>query len=492
MKHGILTLSFVSAALLLSCSRAVEPGLYRIHTDTEDGFVRAYTDSLGKPAFLLYGDRGGVWADTLQVSIRSEKRKFWISFPDGREEKALLEPYEELEFQHFPVHDLYLDPLYAVGETKDIVYGRVIRSHSADRSGEDLTLDLYRPLNDRGDSRPLLMVFHGGAFQRGDKRDSSIVEWCRHFASLGYVVSSVNYRLGYQRNVEDTDAALYRSLKDAHAAVRFLLKRDSLLIHSERIFAAGTDAGAITALNLAFMRDENLPEIIHDETDEGDSVQVARPTLLRGFDIRAVANLWGAVPDSALLYNAKIPVISFQSRNDPTVPFGAGFPYEEPEDEENTLSLRSIFESILSIFLPDVHPFREMYGAGVIDRVLKKQGTVSELYAYEEPRHDLFWKADGSFDYLMFDEATEKTARFFSTKMETSPVSLRQDPEDLQVFVINDAEVNTCYWKVEGGAVISKSSNTIRILFFPDAPIHSVSVSGLYTTGLAFYETVAL
>ena len=155
------------------------------------------------------------------------------------------------------------------------------------------------------------MAFHGGAFQNGDKRDSSLVEWCRYFASLGYVVSSVDYRQGYRRNEKETDEAMFRALKDANAAVRFLLKRDSLLIHSDRIFAAGADAGAVTAMNLAFMRDENMPVVM---TERGDSLIASRQQLLRGFDIRAVANLWGAVPDTAILRNAKIPVISFQSK----------------------------------------------------------------------------------------------------------------------------------------------------------------------------------
>ena len=84
------------------------------------------------------------------------------------------------------------------------------------------------------------------------------------------------------------------------------------------------------------------------------------------------------------------------------------------------------------------------------------------------------------------------TARFFSSRMETSPVSLRQDPEDLQVFVINDTEVQTCLWKVEGGVILGKSSDTIRVLLFPDAPEHSVSVSGVYSSGLTFFETVDL
>ena len=92
----------------------------------------------------------------------------------------------------------------------------------------------------------------------------------------------------------------------------------------------------------------------------------------------------------------------------------------------------------------------------------------------------------------MFDEIKDRTALFFAGRMETSPVSLRRDPEDPQLLVIDKSEVGVCLWHVEGGAVIGKSDDTIRVLLFPDEPVHSVTVSGFYTSGLAFYETVTL
>jgi hypothetical protein len=291
---------------------------------------------------------------------------------------------------------------------------------------------------------------------------------------------------------------MYSALKDANAAVRFLLKRDSLLIHSERIFAAGADAGGIVALNLAYMREENLPEIIQEEEDT--TIVIHQP-LLRGFDVRAVANLWGAVPDSAILHNAKIPVISFQSREDPVIAFGKGYPFddggyeEEKQDEPQDMFdwLRSVYESIVSALVPeDRHAFREMYGAGVIHRVLKRYGVTSELHAFTGARHNLFYGEDGLVDYPVYDEIKDRTAAFFASKMVVAPVSLRQDPEDPQLFVIDNSEVETCLWNVEGGVLLGKGDDAARILFFPDAPEHKVSVSGEYISGLTFYETVEL
>ena len=224
---------------------------------------------------------------------------------------------------------------------------------------------------------------------------------------------------------------------------------------------------------------------------------MVRQSLLRGFDVRAVANLWGAVPDTAILHNAKIPVISFQSREDPVIPFGAGRPFEDPgsaESEGFMDILRSVFESIVSVLLPnvDTHLFREMYGAGVIHRILKGRGVSNELHAYDGARHNLLIGDDGLVDYPVFDAVKENTAAFFASKMVVAPVSLHQDPEDPQLFVIDNTEVETCLWDVQGGVLVGKGDDAIRVLFFPDAPEHKVSVSGVYISGLTFYESVAL
>ena len=467
--------------LALSCSRSVEPGVYTV----QGGFVRVYVDSLGNTKALMYRDTSGVWADTSSLDLKAEK--------------PVLKPYEAPEFRLFPVNELYREPIYKVGETQDVIYGRVLRNGREDEGERmDLTMDLYIPEDGGQVARPLLVTFPGGAFRDGDKRDTTLVEWCRYFASLGYVAAAVDYRQGYRRNVQSTDEAMFRALKDANAAVRFLLKRDSLLIHSERIFASGTDAGGIMAMNLAYMREENMPEII---VEEEDTTIVTRQALLRGFDVRAVANLWGAVPDTAILHNAKIPVISFQSREDPIIPFGAGHPFdeggyeeEEPDEPEDMFDwLRSVYESIVSALVPENrHAFREMYGAGVIHRVLKRYGVSSELNAFRGERHNLFIGEDGLVDYPVFDEIKDRTAAFFASRMVVAPVSLRQDPEDPQLFVIDNSEVETCLWDVQGGVLLGKGDDAIRVLFFPDAPEHAVSVSGVYISGLTFYETVEL
>lgn len=171
--HHRSHISWLLAILLLTaCNRAIEPGLYK----TADGFVRVYLDSLGNTKAIMYRDTSSVWADTVSIDLKAEK--------------LALKPYESPEFRRFPTRELYRDPVYKVGETQDVVYGRVVQNLEKDRR-MDLKMDLYVPHDGSAVARPLLVVLHGGAFRGGDKRDSSLVEWCRYFASLGYVAASV-------------------------------------------------------------------------------------------------------------------------------------------------------------------------------------------------------------------------------------------------------------------------------------------------------------
>ena len=165
--------------LALSCTRGVEPGLYTV----QDGFVRVYVDSLGNTKALMYRDTSGIWADTLSIDLKVEK--------------PVLKPYEAPEFRLFPARELYREPMYKVRETQDVIYGRVLRNGGEEEGDRmDLTMDLYLPEDGGQVARPLLVTFPGDAFRDGDKRDTTLVEWCRYFASLGYVAAFVDYRQG--------------------------------------------------------------------------------------------------------------------------------------------------------------------------------------------------------------------------------------------------------------------------------------------------------
>ncbi|MBR5076975.1 MAG: alpha/beta hydrolase, partial [Bacteroidales bacterium] len=214
----------------------------------------------------------------------------------------------------------FTTPKYEVSVERDVVYARVEGYWSHAPVGKrgtffhvapllretrplDLDMDIYLPADDGKTGRPLLLMMHGGSFFVGNKEEKGQAGWCEYFASLGYVAASINYRLGFRPFRQDVAAAETRALEDADAALRYLLDREDLRIDPELLFAAGTSAGAITALNLAFRPAGDHPRI------------------------RAVGNYWGSVHDLKVLENARTAILSFQSVHDPVMPYGEGYPF---------------------------------------------------------------------------------------------------------------------------------------------------------------------
>ena len=214
----------------------------------------------------------------------------------------------------------YTVPTYGVEVEADVVYGKAegYWTEGPDRispTAQDwfkligethevtLQMDIYTPADDSSDSRPLLLMMHGGGFTIGNKGEKGQVEWCRHFASLGYVAVSIDYRMGFKPTRRGLYKAESDALEDARAALVFLLGREDLRIDPDRVFVAGTSAGGALALGLAFKPDPSIP-----------------------CQILAVGNLWGYVRDLSVLENASVPIVSFQSVQDPVVPYGKGYP----------------------------------------------------------------------------------------------------------------------------------------------------------------------
>ena len=86
-------------------------------------------------------------------------------------------------------------------------------------------IDVYTPVGDSVQNRPLILYFHGGSFTAGDKSTIDCVDFCEYFSKRGYVTASVNYRLSniltfFLSTNAQIDAVL-KSLADARAAIRF-------------------------------------------------------------------------------------------------------------------------------------------------------------------------------------------------------------------------------------------------------------------------------
>ena len=148
----------------------------------------------------------------------------------------------------------YRDKVFTdVSVTEGIAYGK-----AADLTGtmKTLRLDLYQPTGDTVTARPAIVWVHGGGFKNGSRTSGEIVDQAEHFASLGYVTVSIDYRLSSTGCVPFGDEcirAIEMAYHDAQAAVRFLrANAGTYKVDTNRIAIGGSSAGAITAYNVAY------------------------------------------------------------------------------------------------------------------------------------------------------------------------------------------------------------------------------------------------
>ena len=295
----------------------------------------------------------------------------------------------------------HLTPSYQVTVEKDVPYATAmgyythapvgdkgstfkLLFHSGIPKPVTLEMDIYRPSDDTNTPRPLLLMMHGGSFFIGHKSEPGQAGWCEYFASLGYVAVSINYRLGFHPTKKEIRQAEYRALEDADAALEYLFGREDLSIDTDRVFIAGTSAGAMTALNLAFRLYGSQP------------MKEVQPRLERkDFRIRAIANLWGSVHDLSVLENASVPILSFQSVNDPVMPYDFGYPL-----------------GFAGRLLSD-----PMYGTHAVHEKALELGLRAEHHPCPEARHRLH--LDDAMAYTdRFYEIRDAMVKFFAAEME--------------------------------------------------------------------------
>jgi hypothetical protein len=250
----------------------------------------------------------------------------------------------------------------------------------------------------------------GLASPMGDRNDSAAVEICTRFAKMGYVAISASYRTGWLANSTNLDLrrgtnllAVYKSVQDAKTAVRFVRKtiaEDSNPFGADGnyITLVGQGSGGYTVLAYAtldkysevagpvkFQYEANGPGILGGTVSEGDpyvdtaivgdwngrggrvtltgtntplglpAVDLTQPG--RNFvnwgtysdDVNMVANLGGALGDSAWIEAGEPAIASVHCRFDFFAPYYEGmvqvpvagqfFPVVEVAGSHNTIRL---------------------------------------------------------------------------------------------------------------------------------------------------------
>ena len=306
-------------------------------------------------------------------------------------------------------------PGHGVREEADVVYARVRGHWSEAPVGKpfhtllrairtlrtrplDLKMDIYSPADEPQASagRPLLLMMHGGSFLFGNRKEAGQAAWCRHFAALGYVAASIDYRLGFPPTRRGLQKAEQNATADAGRALQYLLERADLGIDPQRVFLAGTSAGAIIALNLAYGVSPGPCGEMADQVGHDAAATVHDKATAPGgspLQIRAVGDFWGYVRDLSVLDNARVPILAFQSEHDPVVPFDRGYPIKA-----------KLFSS-------------EVYGTKATTDKARQNGIPAELHACPEKHHRLHLNRKNQLT-PRFYEIRDTMARFFAEAME--------------------------------------------------------------------------
>jgi PKD repeat protein len=231
----------------------------------------------------------------------------------------------------------YQDSIYHKVDTLQGIYYATANPFGLNPS-EDLYLDVYRPANDSQKHRPLIVFQHGGSFMSGSRNQTIIPAYATYFAKCGYVVASIDYRLGFDPlSTGSAERAVYRAIQDLRASVRFLCQNaDVYGIDTASVVLTGTSAGCISGVCSAFFTQAQFPTAIYGTLTES--------SYLGGIDSsgnadfgnryvkpRALISHWGAILDTTYITDAdSIPLLGIQGTADQVVPYDVGHPYSYP------------------------------------------------------------------------------------------------------------------------------------------------------------------
>lgn len=478
---------------------------YQVAASGGEAFV--WIDSLNEKESYgrYYAIDGHSWAQPHTFSCTLSRRSATLTVDSVTSKVSLtklLRGFRAITYaapEYMPNTDTrYQKPTYRVRTIPDICYGHaegywsnftgfedksyakvVVEGFrkSLSKRPLDLMLDIYQPAGVDSE-KPLILFIHGGAFYVGDRRDEALVGWCKHFASLGYITASMDYRLGFLPSKDDIERAGYMAVQDAHAAMRYLVSHaEEYGIDTSQIYVAGTSAGSITALNLAFMRDDNRPKasfgrkenLFHhgERTEDLGAIASSGNDIDADFHIVAVANMWGAINDLGMLRNSHTDIVSFHGDADQLVPFDRGYPFSDVSE--------GVGQRL----------FAEMFGSKSIDGEAQSIGLRSRFYPFPGEGHAFHVDENQNINQNWYFIRDSITTFFYGSMVpEKAVIAVADDG----LYAIGCKDVAEVSWMVNGGFVLQadEDKRTLQVLWRADEDEHSVEASGTYHNGLGW------
>lgn len=387
--------------------------------------------------------------------------------------------------QNCPTAGRYLNPIFGIQKIPDVEFGTapaipLVYVAEGVTIQQDLTMDVFVPLDQTVAKRPLLVFAFGGGFIVGTKDDSDIQGLCDYFARRGYVTASINYRKGL--NAASSNSAIravYRSIQDYSAAIRYLKHNaEAYKIDTNYVFAGGVSAGGFAAMHMAYM-DENQrpPETFADgfpnfQPDLG-CIDCSGNTLPHSRRVQAVVNCWGAMFSPNLLdATDKAPLFSFHGQEDLIVPYNTGAPFSA------------------SILLPDV------YGSFPLHNRANQIGLPNILNSYPDEGHNVWgfninnnWAPGSPTQYYNPFLDSIKTY-LYPLLVPTANLTIQAQTfgcvGDTAIILTQNGQPNLTYcWQTEGCEILqSSATNSFLVVRWTSPGQHTFTLTPVNQLGV--------
>jgi len=395
---------------------------------SSSGFEGKLTLMNGKRIFIFWRPKVDVsFTQRTEVQVKPTKRYQDEIFPVIEVKSDLLYGKAKGYWTHSP----YSNEPYITTLSKGLVKA------FNDPELLDLKLDVYYPKTDLFKNRPLVMLIHGGAFYIGSKESACEATLATSLAKRGYLVASIDYRLGFKLMPSDIELSAYRAIQDANAALRFLAHNaKGLGIDPTQMYIGGTSAGAVASLNTAFMKNDERPERIMKASQEGllGKIEESGNKYTEKFTIKAVVNMWGAVSDLNIIdKDENIPVLSIHGTADDIVPFENDYPFR------NSLMINRLVMD-------------KMYGSKSIHDRLQILGIRNRLVSLDGLGHEPELATYNTLNNWM-DTISNNVSRFLYE--ETAPEVML--PKN-QLAIPENADLKSFYFEVNNGSLVQISA----------------------------------
>ena len=187
------------------------------------------------------------------------------------------------------------------------------------------------------------MLIHGGAFYGGSKQQEELVNMANYYASRGFVVFSIDYRLNVHKGTvpqewidassnippanHDQVFAMYPAHRDAKAALRWIIANaENYHINTDYTTVGGGSAGAITSIGLGVSELGDYK----DEISLSEDNTLSTTNLSQTYEVQTILDFWGSNASVEILesihgyqrFDSNDPALFIaHGTEDPTVPF---------------------------------------------------------------------------------------------------------------------------------------------------------------------------